>query len=95
MAKKLTNKQKGYLAGAGALGLFLLYGGTAKASTPTPSSPKPSTGGGGSTGGAARPEGVALRVADRPEAVDRPLRPSKRATAVRPSRSGSERLHSL
>ncbi len=52
MAKKLTNKQKGYLAGAGALGLFLLYGGSAKASTPTPSSPKPSTGGGGSTGGA-------------------------------------------
>ena len=28
---KLTNKQKGYLVGAGALGLFLLYGSDAKA----------------------------------------------------------------
>ena len=47
MAKKLTNKQKGYLAGAGALGLFLLYGGDAKAKTKGPKEPA----GGGTTGG--------------------------------------------
>lgn len=43
MAKKLTNKQKGYLAGAGALGLFLLYGGSAKAKELAPP-PKPGPG---------------------------------------------------
>jgi peptidoglycan hydrolase-like protein with peptidoglycan-binding domain len=51
MAKKLTNKQKGYLAGAGALGLFLLYGGGAKAKTKGPTSTGGGTTGGGTTGG--------------------------------------------